>query len=151
MPSSNPVRTRFGSWAKGLMAAGLEVKKPSISELCRLRMIAAHTGRTSFHWKGGRHKDNHGYIMVWNPTHPNAKGGRDKSYVAEHRMVMADYLGRPLLKTEQVHHKNGDRADNQIENLELWSTSQPSGQRVAEKLTWAKKFIRLYENPELLK
>jgi len=151
MPSSNPVRMRFGSWAKGLNAAGLPVKQPTISPLCRQRMIAAHKGRTSFAWKGGRHVDANGYVMVWEPTHPNAKGGRDKSYVAEHRKVMADHLGRPLLRSEQVHHKNGDRADNRIENLELWSTSQPSGQRIEDKLKWAREFINIYENPELLK
>lgn len=151
MPSSNPVRSTFGSWSKGLNAAGLEVKKPMISELCRTNMIKAHKGKTSFAWKGGRHLDNNGYVMVWNPTHPNAKGGRDKSYVAEHRMIMSNHLGRPLLKSEQVHHKNGDRADNRIENLELWSTSQPSGQRIEDKLKWAKDFINIYENPNLIK
>lgn len=114
-------------------------------------MIAAHKGKTSFAWKGGRHLDANGYVMVWEPTHPNAKGGRDKSYVAEHRKVLSDFLKRPLLRTEQVHHKNGNRADNRIENLELWSTSQPSGQRVKDKLKWAHEFINIYENPDLLK
>src|SRR3990167_9329211 len=136
MPSNNPVRTQFGSWGKGLVKAGLTPKVPTISKLCRENMIKAHTGRTSFAWKGGRHIEN-GYVMVRNPAHPNAKGGRDKSYVAEHRMIMSDHLKRPLLRTEQVHHINGDRADNRIENLELWSTSQPSGQRVKDKLKWA--------------
>lgn len=147
MPSSNPVRTQFGSWAKGLRAAGLPVKLPTISALCRERMIAAHTGRTSFAWKGGRHIEN-GYVLVWNPEHPNAKSG---SYVAEHRMVMSDHLGRALLRTEQVHHRNGDRADNRMVNLELWSTSQPAGQRVEDKMRWAREFLALYENPDLLK
>lgn len=154
MPSSNPVRARFGSWGRGLVAAGLKVKEPIISKLCRERMIAAHKGRRSFAWKGGRYIDNHGYVMIWNPSHPNAKGGRDKSYVAEHRMVMSNHIGRPLLRTEQVHHINGDRSDNRIENLELWTTSQPSGQRVVDKLKWAREFINkygnIYENPELL-
>lgn len=111
-------------------------------------MIKAHQGKTSFAWKGGKHKEN-GYVMIWNPTHPNAKGGHNKSYVAEHRMVMSNYLGRPLLRSEQVHHKNGHRDDNRIENLELWSTSQPAGQRIKDKLEWAKEFIKLYENTEI--
>lgn len=151
MPSSGPCRSRFGSWSRALLAAKLEVKKPTISPLCREKMILAHKGKTSFHWKGGRVIDKMGYVHIWDPNHPNAKGGRDKSYVLEHRMVMANSLGRPLLRNEQVHHKNGVRSDNRPENLELWTTSQPSGQRVYEKLAWAKEFISLYENYQILK
>lgn len=64
--------------------------------------------------------------------------------VAEHRVVMEQILGRPLLREENVHHINGDRLDNRPENLELWNTSQPSGQRVADKLAWAREILALY-------
>jgi len=71
-------------------------------------------------WKGGRVIDQFGYVHVWAPDHFQAlKNG----YVAEHRLVMANHLGRRLKSTEIVHHINENKQDNRLENLEITTTA----------------------------
>lgn len=82
-----------------------------------------------------------GYRVVYAPEHPNS---RRNGTVLQHVMVMSSLLGRPLAANENVHHRNGIRDDNRPENLELWTTSQPPGQRVSEKLSWATSFVAQY-------
>ena len=82
-----------------------------------------------------------GYVQITDRDHPNANAaGR----VLEHVMVMTELLGRPLLPGENVHHKNGVKHDNRPENLELWTTHQPSGQRVDDLVEWAYEILRRY-------
>jgi hypothetical protein len=82
-----------------------------------------------------------GYVRRYFPTHPNA----DRTgHVLEHRLVMSEHLGRPLLPDEEVHHRYGDRQDNCIEHLELWITSHPSGQKVEDAIAWAKEILSRY-------
>lgn len=82
-------------------------------------------------WKGGHHLTVTGYRMVWvGDDDSNSDMRGYKNFVLEHRLVMARALGRPLLRTETVHHINGDRLDNRIENLQLRSGQHGQGSRM---------------------
>ena len=85
-----------------------------------------------------------GYVMVFQKGHPRAQGSRG-NYVLEHIIVMERHLGRNLYDNENVHHRNGVKDDNSIDNLELWIRPQPSGIRVADALVWAKEILARYE------
>lgn len=115
-PSDMPVKCKFGTWNAFVLVCGGEPYKPYLSELAMKNKILAKKGKRSSHWKGGRIKDRHGYVQVWMPEHKNAKMA---GYNHEHRFVMSEHLGGALKDTESVHHKNGIKDDNRIENLEL--------------------------------
>lgn len=71
-------------------------------------------------WRGGRVIDKDGYVLVKAPLHPQ----RDRhGYVREHRLVMETHLGRVLLPSEVVHHRDDNKLNNQIENLELFGSN----------------------------
>ena len=73
-------------------------------------------GPNNKNWKGGKYIDKNGYVYILQPNHPNANL---KGYVFEHRFIMEKHLGRILGKKEFVHHKNGIKNDNRLENLSV--------------------------------
>lgn len=95
-----------------------------LSEEHRLKVIKTlssqnQLGEKNLQWKGGRAKKGE-YILIKNHTHPYRY---KNNYVQEHRLVMEKSLGRLLEPYEHIHHINGVRSDNRIENLFLTTNS----------------------------
>lgn len=81
-----------------------------------------HYGPEQHNWKGGTFMHGDGYVMEYAPNHPDA--AKNKGYVLQHRLVVERSIGRYLLPTEVVHHRNEDKQDNRIENLEIVTRSR---------------------------
>lgn len=90
------------------------------TEKQRKALALAMSGNGNPRWKGGKRKDKTGYLIVYSPNHPYAR----RRFVREHRLVMENYLGRILLPTEIVHHIDGDKANNHIDNLLLFKSNK---------------------------
>lgn len=98
-------------------------------------------GKDAVAYKGGKFTTQQGYVLVLAPEHP---AQISKGYVWEHRLVMEEHLGRYLLPKETVHHRNGIKDDNRIENLELWSKKHSNGRRVTDLQAFAREIRDLY-------
>jgi hypothetical protein len=101
------LRDKLGRFIKG------NVHPDNIKKKISKTLMGRYQGKESPTWKGGRWKDEMGYIRI--PTKP----GTDE-YVYEHRLVMEKKLGRKLKPEEIVHHINGIKDDNRPENLDLF-------------------------------
>ena len=104
-PRSKKIRKKISEALKG---------KPSPMKGKKLPHLL---GKNACHWKGGRWKNNRGYILIYCPEHPFAILG---GYIFEHRLVMEKFLGRYLKPKERVHHINRIKTDNRLKNLKLF-------------------------------
>lgn len=98
---------------------------------CSLRCTGLAAHQRVLDKARGQYVDKAGYVIL------TARVGDNGYQQPEHRSVMEKTLGRKLEKHETVHHKNGIRTDNRPENLELWSSRHPRGQRTGDIDIWS--------------
>ena len=110
-------------------------KRVTCSLKCAAKMrTRLFKGKNAPNWKGGKSINFLGWTWVYCPEHPKSHN----NYVAEHRLIMEKEIGRRLESEEIVHHINGIKTDNRIENLELHNRSShgmlhhPKGKRIGE-------------------
>ena len=126
---------------KGSIKTNIKLGKFTL--LCKQCMSGVH--KKSYL---GKYIDNKGYVLLRKSDIEKEYHWllEDENYLLEHRFIMGKHLNRKIRKDENIHHINGVKDDNRLENLELWSTSQPSGQRVRDKIKWAKEILKIYKN-----
>ena len=104
-----------------------KVTRKRMSELKKIYFKTHHSSQ----WLGGRRKDERGYILIYSPNHPRATR---HNYVYEHRLVMEQNIGRYLKRNEIVHHLNGVRDDNRIENLIITTLKKHQHNTIVKQL-----------------
>lgn len=103
------------------LACSKLLKKRQRKFCCLGCINRVHKKGNKYFWKGGKYYTTLGYVYIFKPNHPyRTKSG----YVLEHRLIMEKHLGRFLKKNEQIHHLNGIKDDNRIENLRLLTVNK---------------------------
>jgi hypothetical protein len=108
-----------GSKCSKCRKGGKHKPHKKLSEEYKASLKGLNKGNKNPNWKGGRFVDGDGYILIYIENHPYSRG----NFILEHRFIMEQHIGRYLTKDEVVHHINGIKDDNRIENLELMTNS----------------------------
>jgi DNA-binding CsgD family transcriptional regulator len=133
---------------QGEISKAVDLSQTTISKIEKRAGLMPRRGATR---GGGWWMTEHGYIQVTIPHgDPFASMANASGSIMEHRLVMARHIGRPLLAEETVHHKDGDRSNNGIDNLELFSSRHPAGSRVVEQIAFCLSFLATYRDTPMM-
>ena len=136
-----PLQRQGNTTFKKCTIDGCNKKRICANGYCQMHLKRFKTTgnplKTKIGERGRGHITTDGYVRLYDKN-------RNRT-ILEHRLVMEYKLDRELFKDEVVHHINGVRSDNRIENLELWTISHPPGQRVEDVIKWAKEILKRYE------
>ena len=127
---------RTEAWKKRISEKTGEARRKMFKE----GTLVAPRGDKHPCWKGGRTKNNQGYFFLYAEGHPHAQPTTGR--VAEHRLVMEKKIGRYLTPDEEVHHINGIRDDNRIENLQLMDGGEHARLHAIGKYKIGNKFAK---------
>lgn len=115
--------TKNPSPRKCACGCGTIIKRKRFPKNFPKSYVAGHQfkGKLNTNWNNGQYITAYGYVFLQKPEHPNSD---KRGYVREHVFIMSKHLGRPLTKNELVHHINGIRNDNRIDNLIIMTRQQ---------------------------
>ena len=113
---------RTKSWVAEKLGIGLNTLHRRCKKWnLKTQRTGPRSGAAHPDWRGGVTIDKDGYRLIWVEAHPCRR--KYNHYILEHRLVMEESIGRYLDPAEVVHHKNGNKLDNRLENLELFASN----------------------------
>ena len=129
---SNPIKSKNGISVRCMNCYKINIRKNP------------RKGEKAGNYRGGRRINSQGYIEIFSPNHPNKSV---RNTIREHRLVMENYLGRYLTRNEDIHHVNGNKQDNRLENLKLMSSKEHDSLHGKERWTQRRPLL-IQSNPK---
>ena len=118
---SKECRSKFMSQGQRIrMINNNPMKMAEVVDRQKISRLGKNSGEKHHMWKGGTEITVDGYRVIYAPKHPMAHKGKYQ----EHRIIMEKHIGRYLTRNEIVHHKDGNKLNNKIENLEIMTRAE---------------------------
>jgi transposase len=119
--SKKDQRTKQIMWLAGQKKKSTEIAEEVGVSVSLVNRYLKELGVKPVRYHKGFTETDSGYILCRCPDHPNADS---KGYVREHVLVVTKVLGRPLKDNEVVHHKDEDKANNLLSNLQVMDSAE---------------------------